>query len=455
MQNSPAWMAHVGIGQFIFYAAPFLLLGNHFTSKPATSGMLWGFSRAALRRGYLTLLVVTLMGATLMVGRIVVHTIFFPPAWDFQGLWLYGKIVDAGQNPYLPASFHALAGPGPFVEHFREEELDVGAVYPPPSLLMFAAIGWLPMQVAVVPWMMVQIAAFIAMIVLLRRMFFRGEGWEGWAFILTLALLLSGTIATFGQAQISFIAVVCVLAAWRSRDRAASGVYLVVAAVMKLLYGFLWLYPVLRRRWTPLVGIAVAGTVAVVASIAALGWKVFATYLFDNPVSHRMPSYYFTISGNQSLLGACLRIFPYHRAPFGPPIGHPAYIVSAVIAGVVTGWAVVRQPRTPEGEDTAYVLLILGGMLIYPWTLSNYFVLLLVPMGFLWLRRANSPIGAGWTIILLSAVYPITYYRLGGYAIVATILLWFAILAIAVHAIRASHAAQREREIQTATPAIS
>ena len=455
MSNDSFWMLHIGIGQFIFYTVPFLLLGNHFSRDPQAFGTKFGLSQATIRRAYRALLVVTLLAAVLMVGRILCHTILVPPGWDFQGLWLYGKVVDTGSNPYLPSSFPPLAGPGPFVVNFPEEVLNVGAVYPPPSLLMFAAIGWLPMRIAIVPWMLVQTVAFVGMIILLRRTFFVRAGWEEWACLLTLSLLLPGTIDTFGHAQVNFIAVLCVMAAWRSRERPASGVYLVVASVMKLLYGFLWLYPLLRRRLKPLIGIAVAGAIAVIAPIAIFGWKVFASYLFDNPVTHRMPSYYFTFFLNQSLLGESYRLFPYPRPPLGPPVGHPVYIVSALVIGLLTIWAVMQQPRNSDGEDTAFILLLLAGMLIYPWTLTNYFVLLLVPMGYLWIRRNRSFLGVGWTIVLLSAIYPITYFRLGLYSFWATMLLWLTTFTIAVRTIRAARGREGEPDMRTIAPAVS
>jgi hypothetical protein len=149
-----------------------------------------------------------------------------------------------------------------------------------------------------------------------------------------------------------------------------------------------------------------------------------------------MPSYYFGTFVNQSLLGASLRLFPYHMPLFGPPTHNPLYLASALIVGLISVWTVVRQPESEQGEEAAFTLLILMGMLIYPWTISNYYVLLLVPMGFLWARRSDRPVGLIWTIVLLSAVYPITYFRNGLYSIVATLLLWGTITVIAVDGIR-------------------
>src|ERR1700722_13386466 len=148
MVQPPWWMAHVGVGDFLPFVVPLLLLGDRFADLSPT-----------LRRAYRVLLGLSIAAAGFIVVRIIVHTILVPPGWDYQALWLYGHVAVSGMTPYLPGPYHALAGPGPFVPDFKEEVLDVGAVYPPPTLLLFAAIGWMPLTVAIVPWMIVQMAA--------------------------------------------------------------------------------------------------------------------------------------------------------------------------------------------------------------------------------------------------------------------------------------------------------
>jgi hypothetical protein len=406
-------MVHVGVGDFLPFVVPFLLLGDRF-----------GGTNATIRRVYHVLLGLSIVAAGFIVARIIVHTILVPPGWDYQALWLYGHVAVSGMNPYLPGPYHALAGPGPFVQDFGAEVLDVGAVYPPPTLLLFATIGWMPMRVAIVPWMIVQVAAAVGCVYLLWKTFFPGK----LALVVALTLLLPATLETFFHGQINFLAVLCVLCAWRARDRAVSGVYLVGAAIVKLMYGALWLYPLLRGRWRGLTAVVGATVVACLASLVAFGTGTFGTYLRDNPVTHRMPTYYFSTFVNQSLLGAILRAVPYANAPqFGPPVHDPLYLAASAIVGLITIWLVIKQPRTSDGEDISIVLLILMGMLIYPWTLSNYFVLLLIPIGFLWARRP-----AVWTIIVISAIYPLTHVASGLYSIVATLLLWGTVVGIAM-----------------------
>lgn len=419
MTHKPWWMAHIGIGDAIVWLVPLLLIGHHVFRD---------------RRVYLGFLGVMIVLGGGIVVRVVTQTILHPPGWDFQALWLYGHVADAGVNPYLPGPYHTLAGPGPFVPDFQQEVIDVGAVYPPPTLLLFGSIGWLPLQVAVVPWMILQIACCIGVIILLWRTFFPAPDGEALAFTVALVLIMPATLATFYHGQINFIAILCVLAAWRVGDRAISGVYLAIATIMKLLYGVLGLYPLLRARWRALAGIAAASVVASLASIAAFGLETFTTYLRDNPATHRMPTYYFTTYVNQSLLGAALRLFPHPTFPIdGPPFGPPrppGYLISAAVILVLTIWLVLRQPKTAEGEDTAFVLLIPAGMLIYPWTLGNYFVLLFVPMFYLWSRRPRHGVGLWWVIILLSAVYPLTHFPYAP-AVLAPLAVWLTLAGMA------------------------
>jgi hypothetical protein len=412
MTQKPWWMAHIGIGDAIVWLVPLLLIGHHFFRG---------------RRAYLAILGLMIVLGGGIVIRVLTVTILHPPGWDFQALWLYGHVAVAGANPYLPGSYHALAGPGPFVPDFEQEVLNVGAVYPPPTLLLFGSIGWMPLQVAVVPWMIVQVAACIGVIILLWRTFFPSPDREALAFTVALVLILPATLATFYHGQINFIAIACVLAAWRVRDRAVTGVYLVIATIMKLLYGVLGLYPLLRARWRVLAGVAGATVVASLASIAAFGLETFVTYLRDNPATHRMPSYYFTTFVNQSLLGTALRLFPHPAFPIdGPPFGPPrsmVYFGSAAVVLCITVWLVWRQPRTSAGEDTAFALLIPAGMLIYPWTLGNYFVLMLVPMFYLWSRRPTRGPLLWYTIALVASMYPLTHVP-GSPGIIAPLALW-------------------------------
>jgi hypothetical protein len=63
--------------------------------------------------------------------------------------------------------------------------------------------------------------------------------------------------------------------------------------------------------------------------------------------------------------------------------------------------------------------------------------------------------GVGWTIVLLSAIYPITYFRFGLYSFWATMLLWLVTFTTAVRTIRAAPMRQGEPDMRTTAPAVS
>jgi hypothetical protein len=85
------------------------------------------------------------------------------------------------------------------------------------------------------------------------------------------------------------------------------------------------------------------------------------------------------------------------------------------------------------------------GMLIYPWTLSNYFVLLLIPIAFLWARRPARGPGLIWTIVVLAVIYPVTHIANGLYSIVATLLLWGTMVVVGSAPLRARRTDESER----------
>ena len=77
------------------------------------------------------------------------------------------------------------------------------------------------------------------------------------------------------------------------------------------------------------------------------------------------------------------------------------------------------------------------GMLVYPWTISNYFVILLIPMLYLWARFPRSV----WLLIVIAVTYPVCHVANGEYSIVSTILLWGTAVAIGMRQIQVARQA--------------
>lgn len=409
-----------------------LLLGDFALSDPALDHAALS-RRLVLRRAYDVLLALAVVGGGIALGRTIWRTMTVPPAWDVQAFWAYGHAAALGLNPYLPASFHAFPLPGPLPSDFIPEVIDVGCVYPPPSLLFIAPMGLLPVPAAAVVWVGAWVLCLVACVVLLWRTFFASRGGRGLALAAALTCLWPGTIATFQLGQTNFLALLFVLAAWRTRERSVSAVYIAGAALVKPVYHILWLYPLLRARWRTLaVGAGVIAALCV-ASVGAFGVDTFVTYFRDSPLK-RNPAAVFAEPGNASLLGAILRLTHYAPAGYAPDnrlTSNPLFLAATAVVLVVTVWTVLRAPRTQEGGEHTLATLIPAGLLIYPATGANYSVVLLAPLCYLWSRHAANRAIALGVAVLIALLYPITRYHGGSYAVVATALVWVTLIVLA------------------------
>jgi hypothetical protein len=421
------------ITALLFVLVLLLLMGDSVLSDPAL-GHSAQPSGTALRRAYDVLLALAVVGGGTMLARTIWRTMTVPPAWDVQAFWAYGHAAALGLNPYLPASFHAFPlPPGPLPSDFIPEVIDVGCVYPPPSLLFIAPMGLLPLGTAAVVWVGAWALCLVACIVLLWRTFFPSRGGRGLALAAALTCLWPATIATFQLGQTNFLALLFVLAAWRTRERPVSAVSIAGAALVKPVYHILWLYPLLRARWRTLaVGAGVVVALCLV-SVGVFGVDTFVTYFRDSPLK-RNPGAVFAEPGNASLLGAILRFSHYAPAGYAPDshlTSNPVFLAAAGVVLLVTVWAVLRIPRTREGTEHALATLIPAGLLIYPATGANYSVVLLAPLCYLWSRHATDRASALRLALLIALLYPITRYHGDAYAVAATALVWVTLVVLA------------------------
>jgi glycosyl transferase family 87 len=385
------------------------------------------------RRAYDCLLLIVFLVGGAVVGRKAWQTMRQPPAWDVQSYWLWGRAAALGLNPYLPASMRAIALPGPLPPDFAPEVFDVGFVYPPLSLLLFAPMGTLPLRSATVVWVGVQLVCLVLCVVLLWRMFLPDRGLRGLELVAALTLLLPATGVTFALGQTNFLALLLVLATWRVRDQPVSALYILAASVVKPLYNILWLYPLLRGRWRTLL-LGAIGTAALSAVVIGIfGFDTFATYFRDNPVK-RLPFHVLIEPANTSIHALMLR----HQSGalvHGIPTSGLEFDVAAAVVLLITVWASVRASRTAEGEgrgsELAMAVLLPAGLLLYPGTLAHYTVVLLAPLVWLWSRHGAMTIRGAWIAVLIALVYAITHYDAGHDAIVATAAVWITLVALA------------------------
>ncbi len=76
--------------------------------------------------------------------------------WDFLCFWLWGRAGARGANFYDPAASAWMAEGLELSPEFQRQIVDVGFWYPPPTMLLFAPFGALPVRAALLLWYALQ-----------------------------------------------------------------------------------------------------------------------------------------------------------------------------------------------------------------------------------------------------------------------------------------------------------
>ena len=421
-------------GSLLMWWLPFvlttlLLIGYHLRTGAAP----W------IRRAFFGVVALSIAGfGGLAVSR-AVHNVIAPPEWDVQAFWIYARVAAQGGNFYEPADMHRVAAPAQHESSplsaapgFTREVLDAGFFYPPQTMLLVGPIGFLNLRAGAFCWYLLIGTALVACIVALRQTFFPDGGQVELAMVAALVLLYRPTYLTFAFGQTSFLTLLALIAFWRTRDRPVSGVLLAAGTLVKPIFAFFVLYPLLRRNWRALATAAATGGLLTVIALVLFGPQVFITYFTSNPVG-RAPSWLYTLHENQSLLSAMLRLSHYDGV-HGNPLLYPPFLIAAALIVGLTIWAVVRLPR--ERGELALALMVPAALLIYPQSLDHYAMLLLVPLFYIWTQRAELELSTGFVVALLTAEYGLVRYDLGAIETVATLSVWLFLLALALRPVR-------------------
>lgn len=365
-----------------------------------------------------------------LLGIRMVQNVESPPLWDYSAFWIYGQIGAKGLNFYDPASYQAIAQESGLAAdpEFKHEIVDVGFFYPTPSMWILLPLGFTDIHTSLVLWYGIQIVVVIAIITLIWRMYFPQAGpVSRWLTIGLAAMLLIGMQATrsnVGMGQSMFLLLLCFVLFWRERDHWRGGVWLALGFVVKPFMAVLVLYLLLRRRWSTLVGAALAGFVIVVFTVVGFGLEQTVAYLVNNPTP-RMPPGLYTEWTNQSLLSGILRLIGY-QPEYGSGLSHPLFLLAGGLLTLLTIGLVVRLKGLPD--DMSLSLVAILSILIYPASQDMYSIILILPLLVLWGRRSTLR-GGVWTVLGLIVV---TYYLLVTQTVLASLGLWLVFFWIAI-----------------------
>jgi hypothetical protein len=304
-----------------------------------------------------------------------------------QGLPIY---TDLEQTADLYLGYKR--GPG-------EEMLFMKNAHPPTSVLLALPFALLDYPNATLSWNLISLAALAVSMWLIGR----GLGLkpEPWLILPAIALLLicNPLRQQVNQGQLNLVLLLLFTMIWiaesSGRQRWA-GVLLGTATAIKLFPGFLFLYFLLRRRWTTVVVGVGAFAAATTLTIVILGVETYETYL-----SQVLPqvSVYRNLWINASLAGFWTKWFDAGATSPMPPPGLPRYlpplvvntvlaraglVVSALAVLILWGRAVLRA-RSPQETDMAFGLTLTAMLLLSPITWEHYFLFLALPLTQLWI----------------------------------------------------------------------
>lgn len=308
-----------------------------------------------------------------------------------------------------------------------EEILFTKNAHPPTSILLALPFALLPYPDATLAWNLVSLLAFVVTLwLVLRTLGFEPAGWLIFPAIVLL-LIANPLRQQVNQGQLNLVLLLLLTGIWiadRSGRLRWAGLLLGAATAIKLFPGFLFLYFILRKRWT-VVAFGIVGFVAATAiTLAVLGLDTYRSY-----VSEVLPQVSSYRNGwiNASLAGFWVKWFdagslspmplpglPRHLPPVASltTLSKAGLFVSSLVVLLLWGRAVMRSGSIPL-SDLAFGLTLTTMLLISPITWDHYFVLLTLPLIQLWIGYSGARRARILLLVLVACLLmnPLYYWR--------------------------------------------
>ena len=313
--------------------------------------------------------------------------VFRPPSGaylDYVQEWLSAQNFWAGQPVYRPQADAILDHTG--------RAIDMTALpwngHPPGAVLAALPFGlFADYRDAHLAWNLATFPLFVlAVWIVLRELRAPVRAWSLLPAV-ALTLVCFPVLVQLGQGQLNFLLAPLLALGWAADRRGwpvRAGVYLGLAAGLKLFPAFIFVYLLFAGRWRAL---AVGVMVLIAVNVAA--WAAFGTDAFVTYVRDVLPSLQVFRGSwrNVSATGFWTRAL----GPTAPGLAQGLAAASVLAVTVAVGWR-AWSARTVEDRDRAFAAANLGMLLASPVAWTHYFVLLAVPLGLLWMR-----LSAGWT----------------------------------------------------------
>lgn len=375
--------------------------------------------KAIVWAGYIFLLVTSIY----LFADKIIYRFNNPAVWDFTSFYLWGKVGASGHDFYLPQYsqeiYNSLRLPALNYDTFIADIVNVGFLYPPPTMFYFAPLSFLSYDSALIAWTVFNLIFLIASIRLTYILFLKTDKLNGLFLVIILFLIFSPVRSTVFFSQTNFILLYLLLLMKKHADSKYAGILLTLAIFTKPYMAVFFVYFLFKKNW-PAIYYFLASTVMILClTVVVFGSEIFYSFLFNN-ATKRLPQGAFLEDINQSLHSILLRA---RLINFDKPELFVAIALVLVIATL--GYVVYLTKRKKYG--LIWIVLLLIALILYPGTLGYYGVLLLF---IIFSILKNSQQSQNWQYIITIGIIAITYFFAVEHLFAANCFLLFIILLI-------------------------
>jgi Glycosyltransferase family 87 len=378
----------------------------------------------------LTTLVVIAQGPSFLNGLRVT----WKEGNDFFQDWASARNAFEGRPAYLPLSdsvsryFPKAAGRSAPAAHLPWN------AHPPTSVVAILPIALLDYPQAGTLWNALSLIALAASVVLIAREL--NIDLPAWSILptVTLGLLCSPLRTQISQGQWNAPLLLLLTLAWveerQGRDSRA-GIWIGIAATLKLFPIFFLFYFAIRRRWRAVIaGFVVVVTLSLI-TVAFLGLDAFPTYF--NRVLPTLDVFR-SEWDNASLLAFWTKNLAAGASHYGLYVEPVIKVPVLARAGIILSYATVlattflfiHRSRTCSDDkykygDLCYSLTMVTMLLLVPICWDHYLLLLALPLALVWRSLGQSSIERMTFLLLITAVWigPTELWRAAGVDLLA------------------------------------
>lgn len=293
----------------------------------------------------------------------IFYTSIQPKEWDFTCFYMFGKVARYHLDFYNPDDYYKILPlaklPFKISEGFEIELMNVGCLYPPPTVFLFLPLGYMSYQNAMYFMYFLILLATLASVYLCKLCFFKKDKLKGWLLAIILIFCLSPVWSTVRYTQTCIFLLLLIFLVYYKRNSPSAGIFLALSIFIKPFVIILLLYFILRKQWKTVLYFTVTCAVIGIISLLYFGMQPFLEYLFINP-SKRLPAFWYSEITNQSLLSELYRFFPTDW-DFSKKI---YYIISSVMV-IISSYMVYIMLKRKAYELIITILLALV-LIIYP-----------------------------------------------------------------------------------------